>query len=669
MTLEALSFMRPQIQLEILSGNLHMDEDSGGHYQYLAPHFDGCDFAGAGEEINEIYSSHITTPTFIIEGLHSDTWGVTGLLKASEPNPVMAARTFGYALHPIQDFYSHSNWLYIVKGRLDSFYTNPNWVDSFEALTDPPLVDPYLDIWFTQPWVPLGVSPSILALHPGMTDVVFVREDGIFGAMPDDWSRIRDVYDAPDPFLPKVIWHGNDDTYLAVVSGIPGGDFFVDDQCPDGLRPTHIDLHKDASTTMTSDPNYREVPWDHRAAGALAIRQTEHEWCRILNIINTRSGAAGVAVPMGFWVDPLAPERGQGSPHPPATPCAATAPGPIEITVDVDELKLLRDPDDDDGLLTFKLVLFTKDLTRSAGSDMPGLDLDPGDVVADEWGPRPVTLCLTEQQANAAVATVQGWEDRPDDGHGLGLGDLNTGDTALLGVLREVALDDLGARPAFSEDIEVTFDIQRTTTDTDEDGIVRCDEEMLGTDPGDEDSDNDGLEDGDELSVGTDPRVADTEGDGYCDGPLSVSDTCTGGDNCPAIANPGQADYEHDGVGDACDPDADNDGIVNENDAFPNSDLSPTVVIDSCDSGVPNDYVFPNGANFSDLIGQCRATSVHHGGFVSCVSALIQGWQWSGLISHQEKASINRCAANQRLSSPPGPAPAASPHRGWSRAR
>jgi hypothetical protein len=100
------------------------------------------------------------------------------------------------------------------------------------------------------------------------------------------------------------------------------------------------------------------------------------------------------------------------------------------------------------------------------------------------------------------------------------------------------------------------------------------------------DSDDDGASDCVEYDQGTDPRIVDTDGDGHAD--LAAPDGALPGDmrydNCPTVANPDQANHNSntvdlkslgrmfnditwpnsDAQGDACDPDADGDGLAND---------------------------------------------------------------------------------------------------------
>ncbi|KAK3524583.1 hypothetical protein QTP70_029895 [Hemibagrus guttatus] len=66
----------------------------------------------------------------------------------------------------------------------------------------------------------------------------------------------------------------------------------------------------------------------------------------------------------------------------------------------------------------------------------------------------------------------------------------------------------------------------------------------------------------------------DTDIDGYPDEKLRCRDPTCKKDNCILVPNSGQEDADSDGHGDACDPDADGDGILNEQD---NCWLKPNV--------------------------------------------------------------------------------------------
>lgn len=62
---------------------------------------------------------------------------------------------------------------------------------------------------------------------------------------------------------------------------------------------------------------------------------------------------------------------------------------------------------------------------------------------------------------------------------------------------------------------------------------------------------------------------SDSDMDGYPDHNLNCTDVRCKVDNCIYVPNSGQEDADHDNIGNACDPDADNDGILNDPDNCP----------------------------------------------------------------------------------------------------
>jgi len=172
--------------------------------------------------------------------------GAVAELDPGSPQPFDATDEWGQLLHAAQDFYAHSNWA---------------------DLSQTTLIDSGLNVWD-------GLAPY--SIHDGAMMVQGEDET------PNGWTLSR------TGFVVTV------DTGTATYKGVISGTFGLADDCPDNVAVTHGDLNKDD----TSSSNGTLYP----AARALAIRQTRHEFCRLVQLVRNSYGQPGVDGLLEAWV-------------------------------------------------------------------------------------------------------------------------------------------------------------------------------------------------------------------------------------------------------------------------------------------------------------------------------------------------------------------------------
>ena len=239
-TTSAFPFLKSDILGQVVKGVLSQDEgltDFSTAGLKGENHFDACMFGESVDNTNAKYES---------------------LLKLS---PSQAAWSFGELLHPVQDFYSHSNWVEIGKDRI----VENGW----------------------------GYWPTFLGWKSLMSsdDVLVVQGD-----LPNGWSMTSDI-------VPVITSPSFQDPKKGLFTH--GREFYrLGDDCPDELQDwNHVQLNKD-------DPNPDEYAGDlgkysgfHIKAKSLAVSQTAHEWCRLLDLVELFQGPSGAKKLFDAWVE------------------------------------------------------------------------------------------------------------------------------------------------------------------------------------------------------------------------------------------------------------------------------------------------------------------------------------------------------------------------------
>ena len=536
----ALPFIRPYIMADINDENEFEDIGNANDPDH---HFDDCHFAGGTAKINANLTDARADadPKAFDSGDLADKWG--------------------QMIHTTEDFYAHSNWVNSGKQTL---------IDSglgFRTALTPYSIHDGAMIVEGENEHPLGPSSSLSLDAANKLVTVFT------GSNPQNGIPANTNF----PGIISGTWWSNSS-----------------DDCPDNVSLSHGDLNKDT---------YANGGGLYFDAVGLATHQVSHEWCRLLNISNSKYGIGGPAALLGLWVSP------NGNPHPDGTPCAPETPGPVEVMATVNKIHIIHDTDSaGKGEINFVSLMFTGNFRQSARNEVAhslslgdGADIPSPKVPASEL-PGAVKLCV--KPGDTVAVSLQAWDDDDGPDKVFNNSDSNKawldGDDPLDGVTLSLSGPNFspGTQILTSDDMTVTFTIAVNSTDSDGDGLSDCAEKAIGTYVNDPDSDDDGLTDGAEVNTyGTNPLAADSDNDGLTDSAeintYGTNPMMADSDNDGLIdsteingANPTKpmdADTDKDGLLDGAE-DASHDGALDSGETDPNNpDWDRDTLTDGCE--------------------------------------------------------------------------------------
>lgn len=327
-TSEALSFLTPSALSVVQEWNVNVDVfDIATGLQHPEHHFDGSAFSQSVAFINSEYHD-------AVEKMNPAAHPRTGEI-------VDAMKHFGTLLHPVQDFYAHTNWIENVTRVYDK--DEEPLVDTHMTYWDQGKFEPYADI---SPW-PKGYTVNGIFSRDEIPIVLVLQGDGPTGLFFSDGvpippglisrseasgssgvdrtlgfhyfnfideSPFRDFrflvsgdYEGEPSFAPTS-GHRGVACYRSTIEGTP----ILDGCVQNGLKLSHEDYtlpNGDVNRGFAKDRPIRkdgtEEPYFDLAV-KYATRQTRHEFGRLVRLVNSQYGSNAVRTLFQVIVQPNA---------------------------------------------------------------------------------------------------------------------------------------------------------------------------------------------------------------------------------------------------------------------------------------------------------------------------------------------------------------------------